>query len=443
MPRSLLLTLSALASVLFILAWQGLYWGLRAAEARSSAGNIDVIGWVGLFVIGLVWTVYLLQRLDQRYERERVDEELALGGDRINDVLVSVGGEVCRSRRKIWNPFDLGAWYYGTNAQRLKQSIVSLFVYFAVFYVVYLAVTSRATAGVDPYDLPAGGGQEMMAQQQQVQIKKVVRKKYIINQFSTVKFAPPPIDQIDMKFEEIVRNEYVVGQGNDGTGNLGAGGGDTPGWGGGKGFGQVRFLRLVHSDRFWDKNFGIGGDVNMLAEYGSRSRQKVKEETEAISFDQLKAFPFKRSPPLIYVCGAQKFTLSASEQKILRDFIFEKHGMILGDSLGPGFHQQFVAAMNQITGTTPVPIARDDRIHLGPYRLPNLPIVVAHGGTVALGWKVDGRWVAYSHPGALSDAWRDDHAGIRKDIYEMCYQLGVNIIYYAHREYNQWLTSQQ
>jgi len=47
-----------------------------------------------------------------------------------------------------------------------------------------------------------------------------------------------------------------------------------------------------------------------------------------------------------------------------------------------------------------------------------------------LGWKVDGRWVAYYHPGALTDAWRDDHAGIKKDVYESCYLLGINIIFY-------------
>ena len=99
--------------------------------------------------------------------------------------------------------------------------------------------------------------------------------------------------------------------------------------------------------------------------------------------------------------------------------------------------------MREITGVTEVPIPRDDYIHRRPYLLPLLPIVVAHGGTVPLGWNVDGRWVAYYHPGALSDAWRDDHAGIKKDIYEACYQLGVNVIFYAHLEYNKWLLSQQ
>ena len=69
--------------------------------------------------------------------------------------------------------------------------------------------------------------------------------------------------------------------------------------------------------------------------------------------------------------------------------------------------------------------------------------MAAHGGTVPLGWKVDGRWVAYYHPGGLSDAWRDDHSGIKRNIADLCYQLGINIVFYAHQEYGRWLKSQQ
>jgi hypothetical protein len=49
----------------------------------------------------------------------------------------------------------------------------------------------------------------------------------------------------------------------------------------------------------------------------------------------------------------------------------------------------------------------------------------------------------YHHPGALSDAWRDDRAGIKKAIAEQCYLLGINVLSYAHREHDQWRRSQQ
>ena len=118
--------------------------------------------------------------------------------------------------------------------------------------------------------------------------------------------------------------------------------------------------------------------------------------------------------------------------------------MILGDALGGGgFHGNFIAAMNEVTGVTPVTIPRDDVIHRRPFEIPQLPIVVAHGGTTPLGWKLDGRWAVYYHPGALSDAWRDDRAGIKKSVADDCYKLGINIISYAHREHDQWRRSQQ
>jgi len=57
--------------------------------------------------------------------------------------------------------------------------------------------------------------------------------------------------------------------------------------------------------------------------------------------------------------------------------------------------------------------------------------VAPHGGKDALGWWFDGRWVCYYHPGDIGDAWCDGHAGIKPEVWECCYQLGTNIIFYA------------
>jgi hypothetical protein len=78
-----------------------------------------------------------------------------------------------------------------------------------------------------------------------------------------------------------------------------------------------------------------------------------------------------------------------------------------------------------------------------PYPIPFLPYVAPHGGTDALAWVVDGRIAAYYHPGDIGDAWGDDHAGVPTPIWEACYQLGTNIIFYAHAEYNKWLDSRK
>lgn len=57
------------------------------------------------------------------------------------------------------------------------------------------------------------------------------------------------------------------------------------------------------------------------------------------------------------------------------------------------------------------------------------------------GWRVDGKLVCYYHPGDIADAWADDHAGVSPEIWEACYQLGTNVIFYAHSEYSKWLSS--
>ena len=119
--------------------------------------------------------------------------------------------------------------------------------------------------------------------------------------------------------------------------------------------------------------------------------------------------------------------------------------MLFGDNGGSShFHNQFVSMMRQILPQVePVRIPLDDVIHRVPFQIPFLPYVAPHGGKDALGWKVDGRWVCYYHPGDIGDAWTDDHSGVSAEIYEACYQLGTNIIFYGHIEYNRWLDAQK
>lgn len=409
----------AQATLAFIVIWRIAVFLAGLIGWRGLVDTADPLGWYVLYFIGLAWAVWGLERVSQRHEYRRRSLRAKAHGTAI-------------AVARTWNPLDPAAWYYGRRNQRLAQSMTVLGVYTFLFLAFYLLFTWNWARGVTPYELPAGGGQEMI--RQTVQIQKVVQKKYVINPFSSILFNPPPIDQIDPKITQVTQNLYQVGQGE----------GEGAGFSTGSSKGKIRFFRLRHSDRNWDKNFGIGADMNMLAEYGARTRQNIAEQTEFLEIPQLSAFPPLKTPPLVMVSGTATFLVSAADKKHLRQYLVERHGMILGDNLGGRqFHDQFVAAMREITGVQEVAIPRDDLIHRQPYLLPTLPIVVAHGGTVPLGWKIDGRWVAYYHPGALSDAWRDDHSGIKKEIYEACYQLGVNIIYYANAEFNKWRLSQQ
>jgi hypothetical protein len=357
---------------------------------------------------------------------------------------IQVGGEVITARRGGWNPLDPASKLYGRSSQRLRQSFATLAAYSVLFLLVYLVAHLRFGPGGDEYadELPAGGGSDA-PQAMTVKVQKIIRKKYVINPYSSILFAaPPPIENIDVKLMEETSNRYQVGQGD---GGLGQGDGEGGGFGSGTGKGKINWYRLRHSDRGWDKNFGVGGDRNLLLELEIRypkMKGKIAEENTSIDSDQLARFKDKAPPYLVYV-GGYGFAPTAQDKKNLKQYILERHGMILGDSLGPGFHGGFISAMNEITGVQPVAIPRDDPIHKSPFELPQLPIVVAHGGTVPMGWKVDGRWAVYWHPGALSDAWRDDRAGIRKEIAAHCFQLGLNIIAYALKEQNQWRLSQK
>ena len=478
-------------SVLFVVLWRALVLLVPKEPLVASAG------WVVTYVLGLMWAVFLFDRAARRYESRTAVVELHARPQ------VSVSGEPVGGRRGGWNPFDPAARYYGpslglglffggaflfisalsaefpgvkvvlrfrwlsfvetgkygmlavatiglalamSRSKRVRQSLSMVAAYSLLFALIYmLAHLESRASGEEEYDLPAGGGNDS-PQAMAVKVQKVIRKRYVINPYSTISFAaPPPIDSIDVKLIEDTANRYQVGMGD---GGLGQGDGDGGGFGSGKDGGKIRFIRLRHSDKSWDKNFGIGGDKNLLSELVIRFPKmngKVAEETESMDVVTLGNFKQKASPPLVYVGGATTFAPSAADKRILKAYLTERHGMILGDTLGGGaINANFVPVMNEITGTTPVEVPRDDPIHRRPFEVPQLPFVVAHARpTVPRGWKIDGRWVVYLHPGALSDAWRDDRAGIKKAIADQCYLLGINVISYAHREHDQWRRSQQ
>ncbi len=412
--RNPLLT-AALLSISLVFWWQfSIFateqWGLSAL--RAFAANVGI--WF-VFFTGLAWIVWGIDRAANQYQEDR-----RLSG-------------LPEPNRRIWNPLDLAAWYYGRKSPRLHQSLTALLSYSFMFWMTSILLTQIGGCG-EVYEMPAGGG-EATQLAQTVQIQKVIRKKYIVNPFSAILFNVKDIDDIKVINQELTAHAYTVGYGQ----------GDGVGFAGGTQKGKVRFIRLEYNGGDWDQDFGIGSDVNMLVEYGTRTGQKVAERTESRRISQLASFPAEKSPPMVYVTGERSIDVSNDEIKILREYVIDKHGMIFGDNGGSAhFHNQFVAMMRRILPQVdPVQIPLDDVIHRIPYQIPYLPYVAPHGGTHALGWKVDGRWVCYYHPGDIGDAWTDDHSGVSKEIYESCYQLGTNVIFYAHVEYSKWLSARK
>jgi hypothetical protein len=331
---------------------------------------------------------------------------------------------------KSWNPLNLSAWYYKGRSPKLRQSLATILSYAFCFCLCFLIISQFR--GCSIYESPAGGG-EVAQITQVVKLQKVESRKYVINPFSSVIFNPPPINEVKLQLLEITEHLYKVGSGK----------GEGAGFSKGTARGKVRFLRLKYDGGDWDQDMARGSDLNLLTEYGVRTGHPVSDRPEPIEISQLKNFPARKSPPLVYMTGQRGINVSPTEIKILRHYLTEQHGMLFGDNGGsPGWGNDFITMMNKVLPRIePIALYLDHPIHRAPYPLPKLPYVARHGRSDALGWVVDGRLAAYYHPGDIGDAWADGHSGVPREIWEACYQLGVNVIFYAHVEYDRWLNA--
>jgi hypothetical protein len=421
---------SLVGSVGYVLVWRACVELARVVGLSEIAAGLHSAGGFGLFFLGLLWVVWALERASRRIEVARIEQAQRQGASLL--VPAAEQAQAIGSEERRWNPLDPAAWYYGRNGQKLKQSTLAFATYGIVFWLATLA-TSRIGGCQQIYELPAGGGQQKTIAQS-VRIQKVIRKKFVVNPFSAIKFEVPPIDEVKLQLQEVTAHQYVIGYGE----------GQGAGFAGGTSKGKVRLIRLEYDGGDWDLNYGIGGDMNMLLEYGVLTQQKTAEKTEAIRVSQLAQFPREKSPPVVFITGQKNLSLANNEIKTLREYLIDKHGMLFASSGSQHFHNQFIALMQRVLPEVrPVPVPLDDTIHRVPFAVPTLPYVVPHGGKDALGWSMDGRWLVYYHPGDISDAWADGHAGVAPDIYNGCFQLGANVINYGHVEYSKWLQAKR
>lgn len=400
-------------SLAFFPLWQLAVFAADEFDFPSVRATLADLGLTGAFFIGLGWLVWYVERKWVGHVRE-----------------TKLPGYVPHTGR-IWDPFHPQAWYYGRSGAKLNQSLTMLGGYSVLFFAAFM-LAGQLGGCKEIYEIPAGGGKQQTIAQT-VKIQKVIKKKFVINPYSSIIFKPPPIDDVKLQLMEVTAHKYAVGQGD----------GDGAGYAGGTSRGKVRFIRLEYSGGDWNQDMGIGADLNLLIQYGVRTGQAVAEETESRTIAQLENFPAGKSPPLMYMTGQKQISLSKSEVKTLREYLLDKHGMLFIDNGGSSnFHTQAFQMMRQVVPEIePVKVPLDDVIHRIPYQIPFLPYVAPHGGRDAYGWKLDGRWIAYYHPGDIGDAWSDGHSGVKTEVWEACYQLGVNVINYAHAEYSKWLTT--
>jgi len=375
---------------------------------------------IGLFfIIGLGWSVWLVDRSSLILQSSRQAS---------SNPLASMNNSIHKTTIRTSNPLDIEAWYYGTKQRKLNQSAITILLYTLAFILAVFLLTNL-TGCNEVYELPDGGGEPQL-KQKVVKIRKVIRKKIIINPLSAVLFNPPPIEEIKLQLQELTKHIYEVGQGE----------GKNAGFEGGTKRGIVRFIRLSYSGGDWEQDLNRNSDLNMLLWYAANTGHKTAKKPEVRSISQLKQFPSGKSPPLVYMTGQENIRLSKKETEILQEYILDKHGMIFADNGGSsGWHSQFFSLMQKILPKVkPQPVPLDHPIHNG---VPFLPVVAPHGGKVAWGWVVDGRVAVYYHPGDIGDAWADGHAGVPRHVWEFGYRLGGNVMLYANSEYSRWLTA--
>ena len=393
----------AVLSLSYIPAWQLVAQIPLLFSAYSLSSSLSDAGTFGAFFLGLAWAVWWMDRETKRMRGEPAE-------------------------LRSWDPRRLTAWYFGRKNTKLRQSVFTLLTYTALFCVMFLFLTKLTGCAI--YEAPLGGGEEKQLRQI-VKVQKVVKKKYVINPYSSILFNPPPIDNVELQLLEVTEHLYQIGQGKA----------DGAGFSAGTTRGKVRFIRLIYDGGDWQQDMDRGSDLNLLTEYGVRTGQPVSDRPEPMKIARLKAFPARKSPPMVYMTGQQGISVNDSEIRILREYLLEKHGMLFADNGGSsGWEGQFVSMVKRVLPKVePINVYLDHTIHRIPYALPKLPIVAPHGRSNALGWVVDGRLAVYYHPGDIGDAWADGHSGVPQEIWEGCYQLGVNIIHYSHAEYNRWL----
>ena len=335
--------------------------------------------------------------------------------------------------RRSWNPFRSGAVYWQGKHGRLKRFLTYSFLGHATL-ILSTVLMMFVPSCKKTYDLVKGSGKpKAMIKQMKVQVKKVQKKKILVNPNSPIVFEVPPLDLTPLNLKQVTANEYKIGQG-DGAG--------PAGYAAGREGARFIFVRVRYEGGNWDFNMRNGSDENMTKEFGRRATMPVSTIPQDVTLAELGHFVKGRSPPVVFMCGSYAFRFEARDIKAVRSYLLENHGMIFADNGGNQFHNTFVRFMQQaLPEVAPVQIVDDDPIYQRPYPLNGCPPLWAHSGTRALGWKKDGRWVAFYHQGSISDAWKDTHGGTSAESAEQAYQLGVNILAQTMASYSEWKMS--
>lgn len=216
--------------------------------------------------------------------------------------------------------------------------------------------------------------------------------------------------------------------------------GTSRGFPGGWSDGKVHFIRLEYSGEEWDDGMDSreGADKNFLNEFRRLTGvSRIASRGESHPIRDLARYHKGEAPPFVYMTGSGSINgVSSRDMEILRDYI-RRGGMLFADCGSPAWHRSFMAFARRLwPGVEFKPISDDDPIFRQPFLFADgAPSLWHHGGYKAMGMKVQGRWAVFYHPGDMNDAWKNGRSGITPDLAKAAHRMGVNVVWYACRNY--------
>jgi hypothetical protein len=331
---------------------------------------------------------------------------------------------------------------HGSDPRYRKSWWISITAH--LLFIVILPWLLTFVGCVEPYRVPKGSGDPVVALVKMVkpQPKKKKPKKYILRMDTAIIFHIPDLDESQV-FKEVDEQSQITYKtdkwvANARSGKMGQGGGKTGGWPLGMDKGKVRFVRLEHRGPGWDDGMDpiSRADVNFLEEFKKLTGFNVETRGESHPIRLLAKYPKGYAPPFVYLTGEGSFDVPDRELKILRDYLMDG-GMLFADCGAPDFGKSFrQLASSLLPGERLVEISDDDPLFREPYVFVNgAPPLWHHDGRRGLGVKYKGRWAVFYHPGDVNDAWKTGNSGMRKDLAEGAFQMGVNVVYYSFTRY--------
>lgn len=327
---------------------------------------------------------------------------------------------------------------HGRDPRHRRSLYWSIFTHF--FIIILLPWLLGLFGRVEPYKVPKGSGDPVVAMVKMVKPEKKKKKTLSLRPNSAIIFEQPDLDstEVDQIMEQQTQLTYTASNAAK-AGNIGKGGGTEGGWPEGMDDYKIRFIRLEHSGAGWDDGMNqTNADINFLRAFAQATGfKKIANKGESHSIALLRKYPDDGFPPFVYLTGDSLGRTSRADAKILREYCL-KGGMLFADAGSARFHRSFLHLMRQVFPDKPlINIADDDMIYQLPYAFPNgAPAFWHHGGRRALGIKHEGRWAVFYHPGDMNDAWKSKgYTDVSPEMRDAAMNLGVNIIYYA---FNQW-----